>query len=449
MTGGLGGKALLPQPCLTVPIPWQSPASAFLCWAADPTVAWLDSRGPAIARGRYSYLAVEPFEVVENCSFQALAGRMARFRLPSGVAPFTGGAVGFLGYEQGECAGAVPNACFGFYDVVLAFDRLERRAWLVSSGLPEQQPARRAARARSRAAAVLGRLRQGAAAPDAPPPLAWRPETTRTQHMARVARTIEYIAAGDICQANITARFLAARPPGTSAARIHLSLRAQNPAPYGAYLGCGPGLAVASVSPERFLGLSAAGRIEARPIKGTRPRSADAGQDAALVADLLASEKDRAENLMIVDLLRHDIGRVAQVGSVVVPELAVLESFANVHHLVSSVQGQLRPGLSAADLLAAAFPGGSVTGAPKIRAMQIIRELEPSPRGVYCGAIAWLGWDGAMDSSVVIRTLTITPDQVVAQAGGGIVSDSDPAAEHEELMVKIRPVLRALGKLPE
>ena len=449
MPGGLGGEALFPQPCLTLPIPWQSPRSAFLCWAEDPFVAWLDSRGPVAGRSRYSYLAVEPFDAAEDCSLALLADRMARFRLPSGPVPFSGGAVGFLSYELGQGAPrTVPDGCFGFYDVVLAFDRRDRRAWLLSSGLPEQEPARRAARARARAGAVLRRLRQGAPAPMRPPALAWRAETARAVHMTRVARTIAYIEAGDICQANVTARYLADRPPETSAAAIHLSVRAGSPAPYGAYLGCGPGLALASASPERFVGVSAEGDIEARPIKGTRPRSADAAQDAALAAELLASPKDRAENLMIVDLLRHDIGRVAQIGSVTVPELAVLESFASVHHLVSAVRGRLRTGLTAIDLLRAAFPGGSVTGAPKIRAMQIIRALEPAPRGAYCGAIAWLGWDGAMDSSVAIRTLTITPGQVVAQAGGGIVSDSDPADEYEEMMVKIRPLLLALGPVP-
>ena len=185
--------------------------------------------------------------------------------------------------------------------------------------------------------------------------------------------------------------------------------------------------------------------METRPIKGTRPRGASAADDARLRAELAASEKDRAENLMIVDLMRNDLGRVAEIGSVAVPALFEVESFAAVHHLVSSITGRLRPGLGPVDLLRATFPAGSITGAPKIRAMEIIDEIEVGRRGPYCGTIAWIGFDGAMDSSVVIRTLVITPETVVAQAGGGIVADSDPAAEYEEMMVKVRPLLAALS----
>nr|WP_255542614.1 anthranilate synthase component I family protein [Azospirillum sp. INR13] len=185
--------------------------------------------------------------------------------------------------------------------------------------------------------------------------------------------------------------------------------------------------------------------IETRPIKGTRPRHADPATDAAAAAELSASIKDRAENLMITDLLRNDLARVSEVGSVRVPVLFGLESFASVHHLVSVVTSRLLPGLGPVDLLRAACPGGSITGAPKIRAMQIIDELEVARRGAYCGSVAWIGFDGAMDSNIVIRTLSVTQDHVIAQAGGGIVADSDPAAEHEEMLVKARAQLRAAG----
>jgi para-aminobenzoate synthetase component 1 len=336
---------------------------------------------------------------------------------------------------------------FGHYDVVLAFDHRDQVVWLCSSGLPEAGAARER-RAAARAAHVLARLAGPARMAASVPALAWRQEVGRAAHLARVARTIGLIEAGDIYQANITARFLAARPDGVAASDIHHALRAANAAPFGAYLACGTDLAIASVSPERFLSLNAGGDIEARPIKGTRRRGATAPEDAAELADLLGSDKDFAENLMIVDLMRNDIGRVAEIGSISVPELARAESFAHVHHLVSSVRGRLRAGLSAVDLLRASFPGGSVTGAPKIRAMQIIAELEGVARGPYCGSVAWLGFDGAMDSSIAIRTLTITPDLVAAQAGGGIVADSDPAAEYEEMMVKIRPLLASLGPVP-
>jgi len=458
-SGGFGGDGLcLPYGNIELEI---SAGAAFAAFADTPGVAFLDSGGPVTARSRFSYLAVDPFHVIRSADpWQELAEYLGRFRqVPSGPTPFTGGAAGFLSYELASTldsvpghpgAAGIPPCSIGFYDLVLAFDRQSGRAWLHSSGLPETVPAQRRARAADRAAAVLARLAQPS--PRRPPDigLAWRAETGRAQtgrsaHMARVAQAIAYIEAGDIYQANITAAFRADRPAGVASADIYRALRAQNPAPFAAYIAAGADCAVASLSPERFITLSAEGEIEARPIKGTSPRHADPVQDRALAAALLASAKDRAENLMIVDLLRNDIARVASAGSVHVPELAVLESFAHVHHLVSSVRGRLGPGATATNLLRATFPAGSITGAPKHRAQQIIHELEPSARGPYCGSVVWMGWDGAMDSSVAIRTATVTQESVTIQAGGGIVADSDPAAEYEELLVKIRPLLRALG----
>ena len=434
------------------------PDAAFACFAEDPFLAWFDSAGPLTARSRWSFLAVEPFEILRGPGiFDALVAALDRFGKPlSPTIPFTGGAAGFLGYELGAelervprhaAAGGMPDACIGLYDVVLAFDRDTGEAVLLSSGLPETGTVARGRRATDRTRAILARLQRGRALPDIPA-LAWRAQSTPAEHKSRVVRAQAFIRAGDIYQANIAAAFHADRPPGLHAADIYLALRAQNPAPYGAYLGCGPGYAVASVSPERFVGLDCSGGIEARPIKGTRPRGAGGAEDARLAAELLASGKDFSENLMIVDLLRHDIGRVAAIGSVHVPELAVLESFAHIHHLVSSIRGTLRTGATVTDLLRACFPGGSVTGAPKLRAQQIIHALEPAARGPYCGAILWAGWDGAMESSIAIRTATITPDTIIVQAGGGIVADSNPADEYEEMLVKARPLLRALGPWP-
>ncbi len=446
---------VLDRPGVSIPL-CISPEQAFAVFSADSHTAWLDSTGPLTSRSRYSYLAIDPFEVFTTDVFDRLAAGLSRFAQPAtpGPAPFVGGAVGFLGYELGATLEPVPrhpatpglpDASIGLYDVVLAFDRQDNIAWLHASGLPETNPTRRAARAAARAQTTLDRLAQAKPAPANHPALHWQAQTPRAVHEARIARTIAYIEAGDIYQANITAAFHAARPASLSAADIHIALRAASPAPFGAFLDLGHNRAIASVSPERFLSLTATGQIEARPIKGTRPRHPDAATDATLRAELLASPKDRAENLMIVDLLRHDISRVAEIGSVHVPQLATAETFANVHHLVSVVRGQLRPGATAVDLLRAAFPGGSITGAPKRRAQQIIHALEPGARGPYCGAVVWLGWDGAMDSSIAIRTATITPDRVTIQAGGGIVADSDPAAEYEEMLVKAGPLLRALG----
>ncbi|MGB8842851.1 MAG: aminodeoxychorismate synthase component I, partial [Aliidongia sp.] len=289
------------------------------------------------------------------------------------------------------------------------------------------------------------RLPSAAPLPTATPssPVGWTAEIDPLDYQARIARLLEYIRAGEIYQANFTARHLMPRPPG-SAADLYRSLRRSSPAPFAAYLACGPDLAVASASPERFLSVDRSGHIETRPIKGTRPRGRDPQEDARLAAELAASGKDRAENLMIADLMRNDIGRVATIGSVAVPSLSAVETFPAVHHLVSVVEASLRPGASLIDLLRATFPGGSITGAPKRRAMALIDEVEVARRGPYCGSIVWLGFDGAMDSSIIIRTLTITPDLVIAQAGGGIVFESDPAAEYEEMMVKIRPLLRAI-----
>ena len=454
-------------------IPWREPAAVFAHWCDDPYMAFLDGAAQADPRGRYSYLAIEPFRIlaavdgrvtidglpVPGDPFTVLERELERYRIEPGEAPvpFAGGAVGFLGYELGRCLErlparhgnelAIPDMVIAFYDVVIGFDQAERRAWILSSGLPSEGETARAARAERRTRAIFKRLRRPVPVPPAAPrsPVDWVAELDPADYQARVATLLEHIRAGDIYQANFTARHLIARPEG-AAADLYRSLRRSSPAPFAAYLACGPRLAVASASPERFLSVDAAGRIETRPIKGTRPRGRDAAEDALLAAELAASAKDRAENLMIVDLMRNDISRVAEIGSVAVPALCALESFPSVHHLVSVVEGRLRPGASRIDLLRATFPGGSITGAPKLRAMELIDAVEIARRGPYCGSIAWFGFDGAMDSSIVIRTLTITPELVIAQAGGGIVADSDPAAEYEEMMVKIRPLLRAIGR---
>ncbi|MHB1417481.1 MAG: aminodeoxychorismate synthase component I, partial [Chloroflexota bacterium] len=228
--------------------------------------------------------------------------------------------------------------------------------------------------------------------------------------------------------------------------RFYRRLREISPVSYGAYLAF-PEVTVVSASPELFLRLDGR-RVETRPIKGTRPRGATPERDEQLVADLVHSVKDRAENVMIVDLLRNDIGRVCCVGSVQVPELFRVESYSTVHHLVSTVTGELRPGLDAVDLLRACFPGGSVTGCPKIRSMEIIDELEPTQRSVYCGSIGFLSFAGDMDTSIVIRTALVKGRQAYFQVGGAILADSDPAAEYQETLDKARALLLALGREP-
>jgi len=449
-------------------LPWREPASLFGYWAEDRYVAWLDSGGPTDSRARYSYLCIEPFKVIVAHAdrveidgvavsldpFTALEQELQKYRLPPGLAPvpFATGAVGFFSYELGRYLERlptrhpndldIPEMVVAFYDVIFAFDRLEQRLWLLSSGFPATGP-ERAARATERAEAILQRLEHPSPLWEdgTVPPLEWHEETPRANYERQLHHLLEHIRAGNIYQANFTVRHLAQRPADVAGPAIYAALRRKAAEPFGAYLGCGDRLTLLSISPERFLRLDPDGTVETRPIKGTRRRGATPDDDARLGQELLDSVKDRAENLMIVDLLRNDIGRVAVPGSVAVPDLFRLESFSRVHHLVSQVTGQLNPGTTAIDLLRVTFPGGSITGAPKIRAMEIIDSLEVARRGPYCGSIAWIGTDGALDSNIVIRTLVVTPEQLVAQAGGGIVYDSDPGSEYEEMMLKVSPLL--------
>ncbi|MEX0607274.1 MAG: aminodeoxychorismate synthase component I, partial [Halofilum sp. (in: g-proteobacteria)] len=251
---------------------------------------------------------------------------------------------------------------------------------------------------------------------------------------------------GDCYQVNLAQRFevAASGDPWVAFRR----LRTINPAPFAAYLN-GPDAQVLSVSPERFLWADAEGHVETRPIKGTRPRNADAAADAALAQALATSPKDRAENVMIVDLLRNDLGKVCATGSVRVPRLCDIESFPTVHHLVSTVIGRLAPEHHALDLLRACFPGGSITGAPKIRAMEIIEELEPQRRGVYCGSIGYVGFDGAMDTNIAIRTLVYSEGRARFWAGGGIVIDSEAESEYQETFDKAAAMLALLGEVAD
>ena len=428
----------------------------------------LDSALPG-PQGRFSYIAIDPFRVIrctaapwtvtvdgqkrDGDPFAVVAAELAQFAVTSEnvPTPFAGGAVGFFSYELGggiETTPAPKSAPFpwemviGLYDTIAAFDHERREAWIIAhefSNLVNQ------ASAETRAT----QLAQALGTDPRPTPVSsagtWRAETTPGEHQAPVATTIEAIRRGDIYQANITQRFLAEIPQSVDSYDLYLRLRAATAAPFAAFINAGEDLQILSASPERFLQVDTTGNVETRPIKGTRPRGATPGEDRALAAELLASAKDRAENLMIVDLLRNDLARVCAPGSVSVPVLCGLESFPAVHHLVSVVTGHLRPGATAMDLLRAAFPGGSVTGAPKIKAMEIIHDLEPAARGPYCGAIAWLGFDGAMDSSIVIRTLIRRETTLVAQAGGGIVAESDPAREYEESVTKVKPLLSVLG----
>jgi para-aminobenzoate synthetase component 1 len=269
-----------------------------------------------------------------------------------------------------------------------------------------------------------------------------RPNMSRERYLQSVARIKAYLHAGDCYQVNLARRFAApAEGDPWSAYRL---LRTLNAAPFGAYLET-PDWQILCSSPELFLYVRD-GEVETRPIKGTCPRSPDANEDRRLANALRLSPKDRAENLMIVDLLRNDLGQVCATGSVRVPRLFAIETFARVHHLVSTVTGRLAAGRTALDLLRACFPGGSITGAPKRRAMEIIEELEPHRRGVYCGSIGYLGFDGAMETNIAIRTLVQSAGLIRLWAGGGIVADSDPESEYGETCHKAGPLLDLLAR---
>jgi para-aminobenzoate synthetase component 1 len=347
------------------------------------------------------------------------------------------------------------------FDWVLAWDHDQSRAWLISTGLPESSSEPKARRASDRARKVLERLERSErserfersekferSAPSFPVESGWwnaklelRSSFTHAAYLDAVARVREYIFAGDIFQANLSQRFEA--PLTEPAWTFYQRLRTRNPAPFAAYLDL-PGAVVLSASPERFLHVDVEGHVETRPIKGTRSRGFGPEHDAALGLALTQSAKDQAENLMIVDLMRNDLSRVCVPGTVRVPELFALEHYATVHHLVSTVVGNLAPDTDALDLLRVAFPGGSITGAPKVRAMEIIAELEPSQRSVYCGAIGYWSLTGALDSNIAIRTAVDKGGRVYFSAGGGIVADSDPEHEYRETMDKARGLIDAL-----
>jgi para-aminobenzoate synthetase component I len=431
-------------------IPYREPAAAFMAFAEDRHAALLGGSG-GLAGDCVSLVAANPVEVIEavppgrqagHDPFEALEEVWQRHRRSGNGLPFIGALIGYLGYELGGYLEKlpppksdyirVPAMSFAAYDTAALFDRRRRTAAVI--GPDEAKAARFAARLT-------------AAPMELPPPapvpsLTWRAEQSREEAEAGIARIIDYICAGDVYQVNYTQRFVARRPAGLSDFDLFRRLAAISPAPYSAFLRCGD-VSILSASPERFVALDGEGLVTAEPIKGTRRRDGDPARDARLARELQESVKDNAENLMIVDLMRNDLSRICEPHSVDVPHLNRLQSFSHVHHLVSTVTGRLQAGASPIDVLRATFPGGSITGAPKIRAMEIIRELEPFPRGAYCGAYGWIGFDGRADLAMTIRTLTVTPEWVMAQAGGGIVADSTPVAEYEESLVKVAPLLRA------
>ncbi|WP_308719770.1 anthranilate synthase component I family protein [Komagataeibacter xylinus] len=445
------------SPCL--PVTWRDVDDVLAAWGERPGFACLDSGGPVGLRARWTIICRDPVHWIEQrdgaCWLDGTQvahdlPRLLRQCVPGGGCPpgvpFAGGAIGFIGYGAGQRMEGIgtrhgagddgPEAAFGLYDHAFVLDRETGRAWLAGTNLDAARMAVLAAQW-----AAIG----PAATPSSLPPLRFRPDQDGAAYRAAVAQAVARIAAGEVFQVNITGRMRAARPAGLAAVDVYRTLRVTSPAPFGAFMVGDDGFALLGASPERFLSLDGTGRVSTRPIKGTAPRGATAQDDARLAHALRRDPKEQAENLMIVDLMRNDIGRVARMGSVAVPELFVVETFAHVHHLVSEITGRLEPGRDACDLLAATLPPGSVTGAPKHRAMQVIDALEASPRGAYCGTVVRIGCDGAMDSAVIIRTLVLTRDHVTAAAGGGITVESDPVREYREMRLKIAALLALFG----
>jgi para-aminobenzoate synthetase component 1 len=472
----------LVQEISACPDSWEI-AQVFASW---PHLLFLDSANPCsrigltephrqAERGRYSYVSADPIQwrslkFTDSDPFATLDQLTRSFStttLPD-LPPFQGGCAGLFGYGLSRAIErmpapridefATPDLAVGLFDWVISFDHHQNRAWLISTGFPRTEESARLECARTRIIQVLRQLgkpiistavgNSSALAFDqlAPRfPLGdHRNVTTNfeaSQFKKVIERAREYTHAGDCFQVNIAQRLLA--PMIVPPLELYGNLRRCNPAPFAGYLDLGE-FAVASASPERFLRVTA-GHVETRPIKGTRPRGKSPAEDLQRIAELENSTKDRAENIMIVDLLRNDLGRVCEYGSVRVPEVCKIESYPFVHHLVSTVVGKLQSNKSPADLLRATFPGGSVTGAPKVRAMEIIAELEPTARGPYCGCLGFIGFDGTMDTNILIRTFTVGKGWVQFPVGGGIVADSDPQQEYEETLHKAEGLLQALG----
>jgi aminodeoxychorismate synthase component I len=376
--------------------------------------------------------------------------------------PFQGGALALFSYDfvryiedipsESRDDLGIPDAHVLFIDRLMAFDHRQRRAWIViCPGARETSPVAWAAAYDSALGdlADLGR-RISAIEAKCPEGLPRRgrseivAETSEETYTAMVRRAKEYIAAGDIFQANISLR-VSARISGIAPWDMYLVLRGINPSPFGGFLDMGE-YQIVSSSPERLV-MVRDGIVETRPIAGTRPRGRTKDEDASLRDELLLNEKERAEHIMLIDLERNDLGRVSEYGTVEVDELMTTEEYSHVIHIVSNVSGRLARDRTCIDALRATFPGGTITGVPKVRCMQIIDELEPTRRGPYTGSMGYIGYDGCMDLNIIIRTFTVKDGLAHVQAGAGIVADSDPAREYRESLKKAEALLATLGRL--
>ncbi|MFK7839714.1 MAG: aminodeoxychorismate synthase component I [Bdellovibrionales bacterium] len=445
----------------------QNPLAVFAAVEHLPYSILFDSADLKHKDARYSFIVSHPIETIETkngtstltnwdeqttqeCDpFDILTKRMKHWRdkveSARGLPPFQGGAAGLFSYDLGRSIEdvpaiakdnkAMPDMAVGIYDTVIAFDHDKKQSWIITHANDYQT----AKRKQDYILSIVEGIEEPQ--PETDITIDWHANFSRHDYEQRIRKTIDYIKAGDIFQANIAQRFDAKLPEDFNPFEHYLRLRQINAAPFACYMNTG-NTKISSASPERFLS-SRQGRVFTQPIKGTRPVSQDQEIDEAARKDLLHSEKDKAENTMIVDLLRNDLSKVCKTDSVEVSDLCALETFASVHHLVSTIRAELKEDKTPVDLLKACFPGGSITGAPKIRAMEIIEELEPSRRGPYCGSIGYIGFDGTMDTNILIRTLVYEGNTVSLQSGGGIVVDSDPSDEYQETLDKARAMFKS------
>lgn len=430
---------------------WIDPDAALAAFGDSPWTLLMRGGG-ADGRGRYSYLCAEPdFTILDDDPARGFARLREGFRpgaaLDAGEGGFAGGYAGLLPYDLGRAFEAVPALkpgltpwpalAMGWYRAVIRFDHAMREVVVRGETGAARRLADRIADASSEAAPPAPRGGAGLSQ-------VW--SDARYLDAARQAR--DYVAAGDVFQVNLSHPLRGHMAGADAPRRLAAYLAASSPAPFSALMHLDEARALVTNSPERFVTVGADGLVETRPIKGTRPRRDDPAEDAAEAAALAASDKDRAENLMIVDLMRNDLARVCSPGSVRARSLFEVEAFANVHHMVSAVEGRLMPGRDVFDLIAASFPPGSVTGAPKLRAMEIIAELEGESRGPYCGALGWIGADGAADFNVLIRTAAMLRREsgwdVEVRSGGAITIGSDPDAELAETRAKAAALRQAV-----
>lgn len=429
----------------------KSLAPFALANANSNKLIWLDSADNEHRLGRYSYICLDPvrmFEAWDPASMRAVMRQVAESMAETGdpvpPTPFSGGLVGVLNYEACKSIlweqidrPADPNAfCyFGLYDTIIALDHYENAAWIISRGFSEDRLDPDQTRAMQKISDVLHRIENCRARPLRPSRLEWTFDVSKQDFVASVQELQTLIEEGDLFQANLSQNLSARVPPACAPLSLYLAARRSNPAPFSAFAQIDD-RAIISTSPERLIHADADGTVEARPIKGTIKRARDKQADAALQKALLESEKDRAENTMIVDLLRNDLSRVSEAASVEVKELCALESYAGLHQLTSSITAKLSTDKDVFDLLQALVPGGSITGAPKIRSVEVIEALEQGPRGMFCGTLGYIGFDGASDFNILIRTIEVEGDKARLTVGAGITHLSEPVAEYEETLLK-------------